>query len=64
VHVLPWPLLLGLLTIPLAVQVVRGLRRDYDRPYEVMASLQRNVLLHLGTGVLLIAGTLVGALTG
>jgi 1,4-dihydroxy-2-naphthoate octaprenyltransferase len=63
-HVLPWPLLLGLLTIPLAVQVVRGLRRDYDRPYEVMASLQRNVLLHLGTGVLLIAGTLVGALTG
>ena len=57
---LPWTVLFGLLTIPLAVRVARTLDRTYDRPYELMAGLQQNVLLHLLTGLLLIVGTLVG----
>lgn len=56
---LPWTALAGLLTIPLAIRVLRTLDRAYDRPYELMAGLQDNVLLHLATGVLLIGGTLV-----
>jgi hypothetical protein len=42
------------------VQAARGLWQHYDSPYEVMPFLQTNVLLHLSTGVLLIAGTLAG----
>ena len=36
VGLVPWPALIGLATIPLALQVARGLREHYDRPYEVM----------------------------
>lgn len=63
-RLLPWPSLLALLTVPLAIRVARTLDRAYDRPYELMAGLQDNVLLHLGTGVLLIGGTLAGRLSG
>jgi 1,4-dihydroxy-2-naphthoate octaprenyltransferase len=58
--ILPWTVLFGLLTIPLAFRVARMLDRAYDRPYELMAGLQQNVLLHLLTGLLLILGTLIG----
>jgi len=58
----PWPVLFALLTIPLAVQVVRGLARTYDRPYDIMPYLQSNVLLHLATGSLLSAGILAARL--
>jgi len=63
-RVLPLTALLGMLTLPLALRVLRTLDRAYDRPYELMAGLQDQVLLHLGTGVLLIGGTLAGHLTG
>jgi len=59
-RVLPWPTLLALLTIPLAYQVLQGLRAHYDSPYELMAYLGKNVSLHLYTGLLLIIGTLIG----
>ena len=45
---------------PLAWRAARGLRQNYDDPYAVMPALQTNVLLHLATGVLLVAGTLIG----
>jgi len=64
IRLLPPTVLLALLTIPLAVRIIRTLQRAYDRPYELMAGLQDNVLLHFGTGVLLIGGTLAGHLTG
>jgi len=64
VGLIPWPALVALLTIPLAIQASRGLRNHYDSPYQVMAALQTNVILHLATGVLLIAGTLAGKLSG
>jgi 1,4-dihydroxy-2-naphthoate octaprenyltransferase len=58
--ILPRPTLLALLTIPIAVRVVRGLWRDYDDPYALMfSSMGKNVQLHLFTGLLLLAGYLV-----
>jgi 1,4-dihydroxy-2-naphthoate octaprenyltransferase len=61
--VVPWPAVAGLATIPLALKVARGLAAHYDQPYEIMPSLQNNIVLHLATGVLLIFGTLAGRLT-
>jgi len=60
--VLPWPVLIGLLTIPLAYQTVQGLRANYDSPYQLMAYLGKNVNLHLYTGLLLVVGMLVAIL--
>ena len=61
-RVLPWPTLAALLTIPIAYRVVQGLRAHYDSPYQLMSYLGKNVNLHLYTGLLLIAGTLIGIL--
>jgi 1,4-dihydroxy-2-naphthoate octaprenyltransferase len=63
-RIVPWPTLIALLTIPLAISTARGLREHYDKPYEVMASLQNNVVLHFVTGLLLIAGTAIGIAVG
>ena len=58
--IMPEPTLLALLTIPLAVRVVRALWRDYDEPYALMFSaMGKNVQLHLFTGLLLVLGYLV-----
>ena len=56
---LPIPALLALLTIPLALQVARGLRPNYDNPYGLMAVMGVNVKVHLYAGLLLLAGYLV-----
>jgi 1,4-dihydroxy-2-naphthoate octaprenyltransferase len=58
-RVLPWETLAALVTIPLAVKTARGLSRDYEDPYTLMGSLQNNIVLHLTTGVLMVAGTLL-----
>jgi 1,4-dihydroxy-2-naphthoate octaprenyltransferase len=57
--ILPIPALLALLTIPLALQVARGLRPNYDNPYGLMAVMGVNVKVHLYAGLLLLAGYLV-----
>lgn len=61
-RVLPWPTLAALLTIPIAHQVLQGLRAHYDSPYQLMSYLGKNVNLHLYTGLLLITGILIGIL--
>ena len=48
-----------LLTIPLAIQVSRGLRPNYDNPYGLMAIMGVNIKVHLYAGLLLIAAYLV-----
>ena len=53
---LPIPTLLALLTIPLALQVSRGLEPNYDNPYALMAVMGVNVKLHLYAGLLVLAG--------
>ena len=52
-----------LLTIPLALQVSRGLTPNYDNPYGLMAIMGVNIQLHLRPGcccsayvIVLIAG--------
>jgi len=57
--ILPIPALLALLTIPLALQVARGLRPNYDNPYGLMAVMGVNVKVHLYAGVLLFAGYVI-----
>ena len=57
--ILPFPTLLMLLTIPLALRVSRGLRPSYDDPYGLMAVMGVNIKLHLYAGVLLFAAYLV-----
>jgi len=56
---LPITALLALLTIPLALQVSRGLEPNYDNPYGLMAVMGVNVKVHLYAGLLLLAGYLV-----
>ena len=53
--ILPLPVLLMLLTIPLAIRVSRGLEPNYDNPYGLMAIMGTNVQLHLRAGLLLLA---------
>jgi 1,4-dihydroxy-2-naphthoate octaprenyltransferase len=61
---LPIPALLALLTIPLALQVSRGLDPNYDNPYALMAVMGVNVKVHLYAGLLLLAGYAVVLLLG
>jgi 1,4-dihydroxy-2-naphthoate octaprenyltransferase len=62
--ILPIPTLLMLLTIPLALQVARGLEPNYDNPYGLMAIMGVNVNLHLRAGLLLLAAYVVVIVLG
>jgi 1,4-dihydroxy-2-naphthoate octaprenyltransferase len=53
--VLPRPAVISLLGLPLALSVYRGIRAYYSSPYELMATMGKNVQLHLVTGMLLFA---------
>ena len=53
---LPIPALLVLLTVPVALQVWRGLAPNYDNPYGLMAVMGVNIRLHLLVGLALLAG--------
>jgi 1,4-dihydroxy-2-naphthoate octaprenyltransferase len=57
--ILPWPTLIALVTIPLAVRVTRGIRESYEDPYALMPTMATNIKLHLYTGLLLFAGYLI-----
>jgi 1,4-dihydroxy-2-naphthoate octaprenyltransferase len=54
--VMPIWTLVALATFPLARQVYRGISSHYDSPYELMGPMGKNIQLHLGTGLALIAG--------
>ena len=62
--VLPVPALLALLTVPLALQVSRGLEPNYDNPYGLMAIMGVNIKVHLYVGLLLIAAYLIVLVSG
>jgi 1,4-dihydroxy-2-naphthoate octaprenyltransferase len=64
VGLLPVTALLALLTIPLALQVSRGLEPNYDNPYGLMAVMGINIKVHLYAGLLLLAGYLVVLILG
>jgi 1,4-dihydroxy-2-naphthoate octaprenyltransferase len=54
--VLPWPALLAILAVPVALRVYQGLKVHYDSPYTLMAVMGTNVNLTLITGGLLLIG--------
>jgi 1,4-dihydroxy-2-naphthoate octaprenyltransferase len=58
----PWTAL-GLLPAILAWRVWQGLRRAYDRPYELMPTMQAGIALHLFTGLALILAYVIATLT-
>jgi 1,4-dihydroxy-2-naphthoate polyprenyltransferase len=64
VGVLPIPALLMLLTIPLALQVSRGLEPNYDNPYGLMAVMGVNIKLHLLAGLALLAAYAIMLIAG
>jgi 1,4-dihydroxy-2-naphthoate octaprenyltransferase len=57
--IMPWPTLIALAAVPLAVRVHSGIQQHYDSPYTLMAVMGTNVKLHLYVGLLLLAGYLV-----
>jgi 1,4-dihydroxy-2-naphthoate octaprenyltransferase len=61
---LPIPALLALLTVPLALQVSRGLEPNYDNPYGLMSVMAVNINVHLYAGLLLLAAYLVVLVAG
>jgi len=57
--VLPWPTLIALVAVPIALRVHQGLKVHYDSPYTLMAVMGTNVNLNLAVGgLLLVAYTL------
>jgi 1,4-dihydroxy-2-naphthoate octaprenyltransferase len=58
----PWWTLLGLGGAWWAVQTYRPLAERYDMPFALIPVMQSNVVTHLVTGLLLVAGYLVAAL--
>ena len=63
-RLLPLPTLVMLLTIPLALQVSRGLEPNYDNPYGLMAVMGVNIKLHLLAGLALLAAYAVVLVLG
>ncbi|MGH2807646.1 MAG: prenyltransferase [Actinomycetota bacterium] len=57
--IMPIWTLAGVATIPLALQVYKGLNSYYESPYELMGAMGKNIMLHLFTGLLLIVGYVV-----
>jgi 1,4-dihydroxy-2-naphthoate octaprenyltransferase len=58
----PWTLL-ALATLPLAWRVWNGLRAHYGDPYALMPTMQRNILLHLLTGLLFVIGYVIAVVS-
>lgn len=51
---LPWPTLIALAAVPLALRIHAGLKLHYDSPYTLMAVMGSNVNLNLVVGGLLL----------
>jgi 1,4-dihydroxy-2-naphthoate octaprenyltransferase len=64
VGVLPVAALLALLALPTVFAVWHGLRLWYGDPYALMATMGKNVQLHLVTGLLLFAGYVIAIVIG
>ena len=55
VGLFPWPTLVALAAVPIALKVHDGLKVHYDSPYTLMAVMGTNVNLNLAVGGLLLA---------
>lgn len=61
--VMPRPALIALAALPLVFKVYEGIKAHYTSPYELMATMGKNVQLHLVTGMLLFAGYIVAVVS-
>jgi 1,4-dihydroxy-2-naphthoate octaprenyltransferase len=57
--IMPIWTLLALAPAPLAFKVYKALGSHYESPYELMDAMGKNIMLHLSTGLLLIAGYVI-----
>ena len=57
--IMPIWTLIALAPAPLALKVYRALQSHYNSPYELMDAMGKNIMLHLFTGLLLIAGYVI-----
>ena len=55
IGLLPWPTLVALAAVPIALRVHQGIKVHYDSPYTLMAVMGTNVNLNLVVGGLLLA---------
>lgn len=62
--VIPRPAIIALAALPLAIQVYRGISAYYTSPYELMATMGKNVQLHFVVGALLFAGYMMAVAIG
>jgi 1,4-dihydroxy-2-naphthoate octaprenyltransferase len=60
----PWPTLVALAAVPIALRVHAGLKVHYDSPYTLMAVMGTNVNLNLVVGGLLLAAYVVWIVAG
>jgi 1,4-dihydroxy-2-naphthoate polyprenyltransferase len=60
----PWPALVALAALPLALRVHEGLRVHYDSPYTLMAVMGTNVNLNLAVGGLLLTAYVAWIVAG
>ena len=59
----PWWTLLAVAGAWFSVRTHRGLRQSYDQPYGLLPAMQDNIVAHLVTGLLLVAGYLLAVVT-
>ena len=57
--IMPVWTLMALLPAPLALTVYKALGSHYESPYELMDAMGKNIMLHLFTGLLLMAGYVI-----
>lgn len=57
--IMPIWTLIALAPAPLAYKVYSALGSHYESPYELMDAMGKNIMLHLGAGILLIAGYVI-----
>jgi 1,4-dihydroxy-2-naphthoate octaprenyltransferase len=58
--ILPWPALLGLLTVPLAISAWQGARRHHADIPALIPAMGQNVLINLATPLLVALGLFLG----
>ena len=51
--------MIALVTIPMALKVLRGMRAAYEDPYALMPTMGVGVNLHVFTGLLLFVGYVI-----
>lgn len=61
---MPWPVLVALLTVPLAMKAIRGALQHYDDIPPLVPALGANVLTILGTDALLAVGYVLATVFG